>query len=61
MKANRITLALVAAGLLAVAAVVVGVESPVIGVAGVFGFAAVVALLAIGVSDYRSAGRLFSK
>ncbi len=61
MKANRITLALIAAGLLAVVAVVVGVSSPNIGVEGVLGFAAVLAVFAIGVSDYRSAGRLFSK
>jgi len=60
MKAYRITIALVAAGLLAVAAVA-GVRSPIVGVEGVFGFAAVIALLAIAAYDYRAGGRLFIK
>ena len=60
MKAYRITIALVAAGLLAVAAVA-GVRSPIVGVEGVFGFAAVFALLAIAAYDYRVGGRLFIK
>jgi len=59
MKAYRITIALVAAGLLAVVAAVVGVKE--VGVDGVFGFAAVFALLTIAASDYRLGGRLFSK
>jgi hypothetical protein len=61
MKAYSITIALVAAGLLAVVAAVVGLRSPVVGVEGVFGFAAVAAVLAFTVSDYRLGGRLFSK
>ena len=62
MKAYRITLALVAAGLLAIVAAVAGVRSPSVGVEGVFGFAAVFALLAIAAYDYRLGGRrLFSK
>ena len=61
MKAYSITIALVAAGLLAVVAAVAGVRSPNVGVDGVFGFAAVFALLAIAASDYRFGGRLFSK
>ena len=61
MKAYRITIALVAAGLLAVVAAVAGVRSPTVGVEGVFGFAAVFALLAIAAFDYRLGGRLFSK
>jgi len=61
MKVNRTTIALVAAGLLAVVAAVAGVRSPDVGVEGVFGFAAVAALLAFAASDYRLGGRLFSK
>jgi hypothetical protein len=62
MKTYRTTIALVAAGLLAVVAAVAGVRTPGVGVEGVFGFGAVVAILAFAASDYRLGGRrLFSK
>jgi len=61
MKANRTTIALVATGLLAVVAAVAGVRSPVVGVEGVFGFAAVAAILGFAAIDYRLSGRVFSK
>ena len=61
MKANRTTIALVAAGLLAVVAAVVGVRSPVVGVEGVVGFTVVAAALGFAAIDYRLSGRVFSK
>ena len=61
MKAYRTTIALIAAGLLAVVAAIAGVRSPVIGVEGVVGFAVVAAVLAFAAADYRLSGRSFSK
>ncbi|MFT3784012.1 MAG: hypothetical protein QM790_18525 [Nibricoccus sp.] len=61
MKAYRTTIALAAAGLVAVAAAVAGIKTPVIGVEGVVGFAVVGALLAFAALDYRMSGRVFSK
>lgn len=61
MKAYRTTIALAAAGLLAVVAAVAGVRSPVVGVEGVVGFAAVAAILGFTALDYRLGGRVFGK
>jgi hypothetical protein len=61
MKAYRTTIALVAAGLLAVVAAVAGVRSPVVGVEGVVGFTVVAAVLGFAALDYRLGGRIFSK
>jgi hypothetical protein len=59
MKTNRYTYALVAGGLLAVAAAVAGVR--LIGVDGVFGFAAVAVVVALAASDYLGGRKLFSR
>jgi hypothetical protein len=61
MKTYRTTIALVAAGLLAVVAAVAGIETPVVGVEGVVGFAVVGAILAFAAIDYRLNGRVLSK
>jgi hypothetical protein len=52
MNTTRITFALIVAGLLALAAVVANVRTPV-GVDTVIGFGAVIALIAVAVIDYR--------
>lgn len=59
MKTNRYTYALVAGGLLATAAAVVGIR--MIGIDGVFGFAAVGAVLVLAASDYLGGRKLFSR
>jgi uncharacterized membrane protein YuzA (DUF378 family) len=61
MKTYRTTIALAAAGLLAVVAAVAGLRSPAVGIEGVFGFAVVAAILGFAALDYRLGGRVFSK
>jgi F0F1-type ATP synthase assembly protein I len=61
MKANRTNIALIAAGLLAVVAAVIGVRSPVVGVEGVVGFTVVALALGFAAIDYRLSARTFSK
>lgn len=56
MNTKRITFALIAAGLVAAAAAVANVRTPV-GVDAVIGFGAVIALIAVAVIDYRLPGR----
>jgi hypothetical protein len=62
MKTNRLTFALIAGGLLAVAAVAVAVGRTLVDVDGVVGYGAVVALVAFAALDYGyGRRRLFSK
>lgn len=61
MNTKRITFALIAAVLVTVAVAVASVRFAV-GVEGLFGFVAVVALIAVAATDYRlTAPRMFGK
>ena len=62
MKTNRITFALIAGGLTAAAAVAVAVARAAVGVDGLVGYGAVIALVAFAALDYGTGRRrLFGK